>query len=866
MEAWGKFDASAGRPHRLEHHCADVAACFEALLRAPVLRARFARAADPDEFTDTTAARLTFLAYLHDFGKLNAGFQFKVRPRNTLPPRAPRRAGHIAEALLCFDQSDICALLGLHDIVDEWGDGVVPLAHAMLAHHGRPARRLTPSGSGPPELWNPCAGYDPHATARLLSERGRSWFPAAFASGPHLPETPALAHLFAGIVALADQLGSDEEAFRYEPEADPDYISRARNIAAHVIRSKGFWRRDSIAVTAATSLPDFQRLFDHAEMRPSQRAVAEAPVEQPLLILESETGSGKTEAAILRFVALWRAGLVDGLYFAVPTRAAAKQLHARVCRALERFPPAARVETVLAVPGYLVAGDAEGHRRERFDVYWEDEPDEETRLARWSAESARKFLSATAAVGTVDQVLLAGLRVKWAHFRAASLSRSLLVVDEVHASDAYMTTLLLGVLQGHLALGGHALLMSATLGAAARSKFTNRSARTSPPAPKDAEDAPYPALTLRSADGLVETLAITSTGPVKSVSVSALSILDDADSIARTAVAAARDGARVLVIRNTVSSAQAVFDALLAQGGDNVVLTVADGPALHHSRFAAEDRKLLDDAVEGALGKDATRTADGVVVIGTQTLEQSLDIDADYLISDLCPVDVLLQRIGRLYRHEQTSRPRAFREPRCLVLVPEGGLEAGLGGDLLGHGLGTSDSGGIYVNLVGLEATRRLISDHPTWTIPAMNRMLVESATHPETLRELADELGERWQAHASTVFGMNAASAGVARNQALTRDERFDEELMFPDLDAHVRTRLGEDGPRIVLADTVTGPFGAAVQTFNLPAHLFRGRMPRKEEIEAAHAVPAPEGGLVLRVGDHRLTYGRTGISRRQA
>ena len=607
MDAWGKFDRSSGRIHRLEHHCADVAACFEALLRDPVLRARFVQAAGTNGFTDTTAARLTFLAFLHDFGKLNAGFQFKVRPRNELPPRGPRPAGHIAEALLCFDQSDICALLGLHEIVDEWGAGVVPLAHAMLAHHGRPARRPTRSGSGPPELWKPFAGYDPRATAKLLSERGRSWFPTAFSCGPRMPDAPALAHLFAGIVSLADQLGSDDEVFRYEPHPDPDYIERARRIAADAIRSRGFRRRDSMAVATVTDSQDFRSLFDYPDLRPSQRAVTAAPVDQPLLILESETGSGKTEAAILRFAALWHAGLVDGLYFAVPTRAAAKQLHGRVSRALERlFPPAALVQTVLAVPGYLVAGDAEGRRVERFDIFWEDEPDEETRLARWAAESARKFLSASAAVGTVDQVLLAGLRVKWAHFRAASLSRSLLVVDEVHASDAYMTELLLGVLKGHLALGGHALLMSATLGAAARSKFTNRAARVPPPAPRDAEDVPYPALTLVPADGLPETRAITTSGPTKSVSMSAVSILGDPDSIARTAVAAARNGAKVLVIRNTVSSAQAVFGALLAQGGGDVVLTIAKGPALHHSRFAVEDRRLLDDAVEGTIGKEAS--------------------------------------------------------------------------------------------------------------------------------------------------------------------------------------------------------------------------------------------------------------------
>lgn len=274
MEAWGKFDESSGRMHCLEHHCADVAACFEALLRDPVLYARFARASDLHEFTDVTAARLTYLAYLHDFGKLNAGFQFKVRPKNALPSQVPRRAGHIGEALLCFDQPDICALLGLHDVVNEWGDGVIPLAYAMLAHHGRPGRRPTRSGSGPPELWQPFTGYDPRATAKLLGERGRSWFPTAFSSGPHIPDNPALAHLFAGTVTRADQLGSDEKAFQYEPHPDPDYIERARHIAAEVIRRTGFRRRDWVTAATDADCGHFRALFDYPEMRPAQRAVA----------------------------------------------------------------------------------------------------------------------------------------------------------------------------------------------------------------------------------------------------------------------------------------------------------------------------------------------------------------------------------------------------------------------------------------------------------------------------------------------------------------------------------------------------------------------------------------------------------------
>ena len=866
MKAWGKFDESSGRIHRLEHHCADVAACFEALLRDPVLQARFARAAELERLDGTTAARLTAISFLHDFAKLNTGFQFKVERRQLQPQCADRKpppAGHIAEALLAFRQPEICRTLGLYNMCDAWGDGVLPLLYAALAHHGRPAVPTTRTGSGPAYLWKPFAGYEPLATAKLLNEQMHRWFPEAFTCGPPLPNTPALVHLFAGVVTIADQLGSKEDAFRYEPDPDPKYIERARRIAADVVRGALFqragWTTNAVAA-------DVRLLFDYPEPRPCQRAAAAAPLDRPLLILESETGSGKTEAAILRFAKLWRAGLVDGLYFAVPTRAAAKQLHVRVARALTKLiPPDAQVETVLAVPGYHRAGDAEGERIGRFDIRWKDNPTERERLARWSAESARKFLASPAAVGTVDQVLLAGLRVKWAHFRAASLARSLLVVDEIHASDAYMTRVLRGVLQGHLAIGGHALLMSATLGAAARSGFVSESPRSSPPAPEDAERVPYPALTLARGGAPPETRAIDTDDSNKSVKMTGEPILEYPNAIARTALAAAREGAKVLVIRNTVTSAQAVFGSLMAQGGEDVVLKVAEQPTLHHSRFAAEDRHRLDEAVERMLGK-TNRPRGGAVVIGTQTLEQSLDIDADLLITDICPVDVLLQRIGRLHRHRDAHRPTRFREPRCRVLLPEAGIEAGLDGTLLRHGLGISERGGIYENLHGIEATRRLLTDHPRWATPAMNRVLVEHATHPDILSKLPGTEDERWQQHRERVFGQHAAKGVLAGNHALTRTEEFDEDLRFPDIEERVRTRLGEDGPRIVLAERVPGPFGTDVQTFNLPAHWFRGALPTKDEIAAARAESGQDNDLLLRVGEQTLIYSHAGVRRADA
>ena len=201
-----------------------------------------------------------------------------------------------------------------------------------------------------------------------------------------------------------------------------------------------------------------------------KRRTGNVPLDERLVIIESETGSGKTEAALWRFARLYEAGLVDGLYFALPTRAAAKQIFDRVNSLSSPicFLRTGRPEPVLAVPGYLRSGDVHGQRLQDYQVWWDDHAADGR---RWAAESPKRFLTAQIAIGTVDQVMLGSLKVKNAHMRASGLARNLLVVDEVHASDAYMSEVLGAVLDTHLGAGGYALLMSATLGSTARHRW-----------------------------------------------------------------------------------------------------------------------------------------------------------------------------------------------------------------------------------------------------------------------------------------------------------------------------------------------------------------------------------------------------------
>ena len=845
---WGKF--SDGASHHLAHHCADVAACFEALTSLPVVQARLERAAGIS-LSSVHIARLAVLAFLHDCGKLHPGFQAKGWPEGDW---RGRKHGHVREGAAIFRCRDLEAIArNLHcEKLVEWGVSE-HLLFSVLAHHGRP---FVPHEVAE-KRWQsvPRRGYDPVAASAEIGETMRYWFKQAFVEDTgQLPENADFQHLLCGLVSLADWLGSTRDIFAFSSLLDPSYMDKAREKARQAVADIGIDVSDLRRLTQGRA--KFPTLTGGRQPRVQQQLVGDYSLEELLVILEAETGSGKTEAALWRFAQLFEAGRVDSLYFALPTRAAAIQIQQRVNDAMRRLFGNGAPETVLAVPGYLKAGEAEGQRLPDWKVRWDDDDgaDEAMLVARWAAESVKRALAATIAVGTVDQAMLAALQVKHAHLRAAALSRSLLVIDEVHASDRYMTEVQKHLLEMHVGRGGHVMLMSATLGSVARAKWLGYPTE---PTFKEAIEAPYPAVwgrdTPKPARGSAES-------PAEKRIVMTLVPTMAAETAACHAVKAARAGARVLVIRNTVTEAINTFEAVRQAGAEDLLLRAAEGPALHHSRFAPEDRKLLDKAVEAALSPE-NRVPGGCIVIGTQTLEQSLDIDADFLLTDLCPIDVLLQRIGRLHRHK-IDRPDSFAQASCHVMVPEAGLELLLKPTFI-NGLGawsTDDAlNGIYRDVSGLELTRRLIVSHPEWTLPRMNRSLVESATHPAQIEALHEELGGDWQTYWNAVYGKDVADAGAARSLVLNTDTPF-ADVLFPDNEEKIRTRLGAEGARITFPAPVIGPFGIKISSLTLPAHWSRGISASDCEAVAPTVEPV---AIRLGIGKLELYYGGTGLLR---
>jgi CRISPR-associated endonuclease/helicase Cas3 len=791
--------------------------------------------------SETDVARLTALVFLHDIGKLHPGFQAKAdrngRPWPGPPVRHSQAGGGFLELAACETDHPFHATVAR---IIGWGPAVSVLLPAVLAHHGRPVG----ASHTLPKHWPAVGDYNWRANACYMAQFLDTALPAALLPGPDLPEHHGFVHLVAGLTALADWIGSNRDHFDFVAEPDDTYPAKARSAAQDALVAIGLDVR-----TRAAPHTDFQKISGFSVPNPAQAAIARLSTKDRLVILEAETGSGKTEAALLRFAHLFKAGAVSGMYFAVPTRAAARQLHGRVNSALARMFRGTAPDAVLAIPGMRVAGTATGQMLSDFNVRWDDTTGPVP--ARWAAEHATRFLAATVAVGTVDQALLAALQVKHAHMRGSALSRSLLVIDEVHASDAYMTEITKALLDAHLATGGHALLMSATLGSQARCRYLGQ------PQPDftTAAAVAYPAVWTNARSDPVGTEV---SGHSKTVQIETRDTMDS-EPLATEVIAAATAGARVLVIRNTVGAAVQAFRAVLDAGGSAHLMQVAGGPAMHHSRFAAEDRALLDAAAEAALSPKRPAGAGGVIVIGSQTLEQSLDIDADILFTDLCPMDVLLQRIGRLHRHS-LSRPHGFHQPCAVVLLPDGGLDR-LAAPAFENGLGGWKSlggtfHGVYTDLAGLELTRRLMIAQPHWQIPAMNRALVEGATHPDKRDALIQGKGAVWEAYEIGFLGKQAIARTMGQHGVLRRDRPFP--LQFKSDDEKIMTRLGEEGPILTLQPGTVGAFGHPVTRLALPARWAHGFIP-----DVPVEVVPVEGGFTFVLGDSSFGYSRVGLDR---
>jgi CRISPR-associated endonuclease/helicase Cas3 len=310
-------------------------------------------------------------------------------------------------------------------------------------------------------------------------------------------------------------------------------------------------------------------------------------------------------------------------------------------------------------------------------------------------------------------------------------------------------------------------------------------------------------------------------------------VVEPFEEAASRARAAAIGGQSVLWIRSTVSDAVADFQRFEAGGLKTL---------LHHSRYAIEDRTWLDEQLLSIFGLNGNRGS--IIAVTTQTAEQSLDIDADLLVSDACPADVLLQRLGRLHRHRAGTRPTAVViDPGTLdrYLLPKGRV------------VGRPGQGWpwVYSNLLSVRATVAWMQSGGSISIPDDCRLLVEKATHADYLRELATSLGGNWNDLWRDLFDEAANKAQLAEASLIDWRRPYREALV----NEWLPTRLGE-GTVTVAVKNVISPFtGQEIKAIPFPGRWLRGTTLPESPIEAVNGR--------LRIGTQGYTYDCLGIQR---
>ncbi|MCB1098670.1 MAG: CRISPR-associated helicase Cas3' [Verrucomicrobiae bacterium] len=624
QDCWAKTDDHQQPALGVLEHCLNVGYVARALEESM-----------PDARRILLTKGLVTLAAVHDVGKLSAGFQSKcnawlaslnlgaTEKREWLKANGNHAA--VTQAILGYS-----AFSGNRNVA-AW-------AIAAGGHHG----------------FFPCPSRGIYRlTNDFVSERFEkaraevlALLIAEFGPVPEIAPLDVNHILWAtGFITMADWLGSNTDVFPLHSVGDSENGMRA---VAALNLGKG-----------RACAAGFQDLFPFPPNR-LQEILLNAATAPGLYIVEAPMGEGKTEAALAVAHQLWAAGHHHGLYFGLPTQLTSERIHYRLAQFLENAidDEGARLT--------LVHGNAWLRDDMRILDIGQASPKPESNdlidARQWFTSSRRPLLAAFGA-GTVDQALMATMPLKHAGLRLFALSGKVIVLDEVHSFDPYTSELIDSLIERLLHLRCSVIVLSATLTLKRREQML---ARATTFVPQLASDYPLVTTVINGAVGEIpfeasaehqRTVVIDQRNPSPAVW----------NEIADAAI----DGACVLVVRNTVALAQETYKILKSACIDGIEV------GLLHSRYTITDREAIESKWLERFGKEATARG-GCILVSTQIVEQSVDIDADLLVTDLAPTDLLIQRLGRLHRHRKNdeNRPHVHQQARVIILDPLTGNES----------------------------------------------------------------------------------------------------------------------------------------------------------------------------------------------
>ena len=453
-----------------------------------------------------------------------------------------------------------------------------------------------------------------------------------------------------GVLITADWIASSEGVFK-EERSFRDYADIADFIEDRKRWIHLFLSENNLAKNSIPSVSNFDSVFGF-NGRPVQKDVEKIVKNNnvKLMLIESGCGSGKTEAALYAAAVLGNRYGLSGMYMGLPTGVTAAALQNR----FEDF-----LTQKLKITG---KAKAKLMTSQAFLLQEHDDNDNTKESPEWTDYSRQRLLYPYA-IGTVDQIMSVARLVRFESIRMAGISSKVVIIDEIHAYDMYMMTVIERLLQICGELGIPVIMLSATLPVSTKQRIfttiTNKNISVSPG---------YPMISYVTTNNEFYECTSQSHEEDRSVKCNLLPILDNETEIAKEAIKNIENGGCECIVVNTVSSAIKIYDKVKESAKETDYTII-----LYHAKMTINAREAKSKEILNLFGKDRKNRPQKAIVIGTQVLEQSLDVDFDYMMSAICPIDLLLQRIGRYHRHndEGTIRETKEIEPCVQVLIPD---------------------------------------------------------------------------------------------------------------------------------------------------------------------------------------------------
>lgn len=681
-----------------------------------------------------------------------------------------------------------------------------------------------------------------------------------------MQKTKTASWYIAGLAVICDWLGSNTKFFPYQktrPVCLSDYWKEACKKAKKAVLE--------ISILSARPSEKCLKLEEllgspqNQKPSPVQSFVSQLKITPSpyLFIIEDVTGSGKTEAALLLAHKLMRAGQGNGLYFALPTMATSNAMYIRL-KQMYRKMFGLKTSLILSHSARDMVQEFKSSVLPEIletENHYKDQIPAGFHCKAWLADNRKKALLADVGVGTVDQALLAILPVRHQALRLLGLSNKILIVDEVHACDAYMNELLRVLLLAHARAGGSAILLSATLPQKQRQKLLASWSEGRGQAKPELKKTDYPLISCLNDKGLREEIPGTETHnsgekkifktreetpgtgtdkrmvarlkedleeipgvganrkhkqevkTTKALRETTVEFFSNKDSVEDLLSSVVLKKTCACWIRNTVKDAVSSYEDLKKRHPDWDI-------SLFHARFALGDRLKIEKRVVKHFGKKS-RAEDRrqQILIATQTVEQSLDLDFDVMISDLAPIDLLIQRAGRLKRHtrDEKGNPingKDLRFSSCLYIYSPEWVKSPNKNWYAGF---FPNAKRIYPDHGRLWLTAKGLKECGTLKIPENSRHLIEGVYGDDT----RDKIPKTLSSHSIKVEGENNAAVSMAGWNALCLQKGYRDSSDSWKDEGRTPTRLGEETTTVYLACWQEGtlqPYGNTIENHAWP------------------------------------------------